>query len=364
MATAYARIGQDEAHRWGDSLAISWRGLGTITLVCLLLSTQIFFQVGALDYLASGRLLDGWLALFAEAFLCGIAMWAMVAAAQRLLRSRSARVSVPAIAVGLLAGGQVGVTIALLAFQPPGFFPPFLSVAGDALRWSLWGGILLAVHAQLRRRAQALTAIAAADLENARIERRKAEAELDVLRAQIEPHFLFNTLAHLRRQYRTDPASGAQCLAQLRHYLREALPQVRSAHCTLERELQLVRAYLELLRSRMGARLEFSIEMAPGLAARPVPPMIVLTLVENAVKHGIQPRAEGGAISIVASSDGRAMRIEVRDTGEGLRDAAGHGVGLANARARLRAAFGADARLSIGENSPRGVVAAIETTAP
>jgi len=153
---------------------------------------------------------------------------------------------------------------------------------------------------------------------------------------------------------------GRRMLDRLLDYLQAALPRVRQATTTLEEELELARAYLDIQQIRVGDRLAFAIEVPGEIAQLRFPPLMLLTLVENAIKHGIAPQTEGGTIVIRAHADANVLRIEVRDTGAGLRTAAGSGMGLANVRARLAALFGAGARLVIEPNIPSGVVAAIE----
>ena len=166
------------------------------------------------------------------------------------------------------------------------------------------------------------------------------EARLQVMQAQVEPHFLFNTLAHVQRLYQTDPARGRSMLDSFCGYLRAALPQMRGNGSTLGREVELARAYLDTHRIRMGRRLRFEIEIPNELLAAAFPPMMLLSLVENAIKHGLNPLREGGSIRTVAASDDGVLRVTVTDTGIGLSTAAyggGDGVGLSNIRARLAA---------------------------
>ena len=189
------------------------------------------------------------------------------------------------------------------------------------------------------------------------------EARLQVMQAQVEPHFLFNTLAHVQRLYQTDPARGRSMLDSLCGYLRAALPQMRGNRSTLGREVELARAYLETQRIRMGRRLRFEIGIPEELLATGFPPMMLLSLVENAVKHGLNPLREGGGIRIVAASDDGVLRITVADTGAGLSTAAyggGDGVGLSNVRSRSAALYRGRARLTLCGNAPHGVVATID----
>jgi LytS/YehU family sensor histidine kinase len=179
------------------------------------------------------------------------------------------------------------------------------------------------------------------------------------MEAQIEPHFLFNSLANVQRLYETEPASGARLLENLKIYMRAALPRMRESHSTLGCEAELSRAYLEVLHARMGERLHFEIDVPDALRERAFPPMMIITLVENAIKHGIHTSPSGGAVVVRARRNGERLTVEVADTGVGFRGSSGKGIGLANIRGRLSALFGDRAELSLCANEPSGVVAAI-----
>jgi LytS/YehU family sensor histidine kinase len=199
----------------------------------------------------------------------------------------------------------------------------------------------------------------AAELQRAALEKQQLETRLRLLQAQIEPHFLFNTLSNVRRLCQSDGVAGRAMLTQLARYLRAALPRMRDQDACLADEIELVSAFLGVQKVRMGARLESSLEVpAPLLHAR-VPSMMLATLVENAIKHGIGPLAEGGTIRIAAVREGETLLLSVADTGHGFAAASGSGVGLANIRARLAGLYGERAALRLEANSPRGVVATI-----
>jgi LytS/YehU family sensor histidine kinase len=186
------------------------------------------------------------------------------------------------------------------------------------------------------------------------------EARLCALQAQIEPHFLFNTLANVKRLYETAPSRGREMLSSLINYLRAALPTMREPGSTLAREIELVRSFLTILQMRMGERLQFSVEAPVELSDVRVPPMVLPTLVENAIKHGLSPLPEGGRIDIRARSEPSGqLVIEVADNGAGFSASGGSGVGLANTRSRLAALYGAEASLSLSMATPRGVVASV-----
>ena len=227
---------------------------------------------------------------------------------------------------------------------------------------ALMVGIVVALGALYRARdAQARAAELQFALDRATLERQAADARLALLHAQIEPHFLFNTLANVQALVESGSDRAAPVLRHLIAYLRAAMPSLNDADTTLATELRLVRAYLELMHLRLPDRLRFEIDVAPELMALRFPTMALLTLVENAVRHGIDPSEEGGSITVAGrvGADRRSVTLSVADTGLGIADDAPAGVGLANLRSRLAGWFGDDARLDLDENTPRGVRAVI-----
>lgn len=204
--------------------------------------------------------------------------------------------------------------------------------------------------------------------ERAEMDRALTDAKLAKLQAQIEPHFLYNTLANAQLLTRSDPARADVMLGNLIIYLRNALPQAGETDAislsTLGREIERARAYLEILKIRMGARLRFEIDVAESLANTPFAPMMVQTLVENAIKHGLEPKLGGGSILICAARTSRGasstLMLSVSDNGVGLRGGtSGTGLGLKNMRERLRLSYGDAASLSLSLNVPSGMVATI-----
>ena len=148
-------------------------------------------------------------------------------------------------------------------------------------------------------------------------------------------------------------------LQSLIAYLRAAMPRLQEREATVGRELALVRAYLELMAMRMPDRLRYTLTTDPALDGEPFPPMALLTLVENAIRHGIDPAEQGGRISVSVRREGHALRVQVADTGAGLREHSATGTGLANLRERLLMFFGPQASLELAENEPRGVRAVL-----
>ncbi|MBW8846362.1 MAG: histidine kinase [Burkholderiales bacterium] len=222
----------------------------------------------------------------------------------------------------------------------------------------LFYGVLLVTVFELRHRNRiAVEALDASALQDLSAQGAWDQARAQLLQAQIEPHFLFNALANVRRLLRTEPAAARGMLGDLSRYLQQALPSLREPETTLQREVSLVQAYLAVHRVRMGPRLQATLDIPATLQASLLPPMLLLTLVENAIKHGLAPLPEGGRITVTARADDGLLSLSVADDGAGMAQTSGHGLGLANIRARLRAAHGSAATLSLRRNEPRGVVA-------
>jgi LytS/YehU family sensor histidine kinase len=200
----------------------------------------------------------------------------------------------------------------------------------------------------------------AVEREKADLQRQLAEAKLAALSAQIEPHFLFNTLASIQYLTRHDAEKAHAMVSDLIRYLRLALPRMKQSTARLADELDLVRAYLSIMRIRMGERLQFRIDDPGVLGNHAVPTMVLITLTENAIKHGLERKPEGGEIVIsVAAEEGR-LRLTVADTGGGFTTAtSGTGIGLTNIRERLKTLYAADGVLELAPNEPTGVVATV-----
>ena len=272
-----------------------------------------------------------------------------------------------AIAAGAAVAASAASWVAIEAWETDGEFglvPGFTLirhlyyVGGGQVHSSSIGLVIACAWLYLCAEAEHTAAAEQCAIDAARMARQTAEARLQMLEAQIEPHFLFNTLAHVRRLYETDPAAGARMLHNLAGYLASALPQMRTA-ATLGHELDHITAYLNIQQIRMGHRLTFAIDAPEAARDAALPPLMVLTLVENAIKHGLSPLREGGRIDVRASVAGGRLIVQVADTGQGFTQSSGGGTGLANTRARLASKYGAGASFSLAHNEPRGVVATI-----
>ena len=190
-------------------------------------------------------------------------------------------------------------------------------------------------------------------------------AKLSLLHAQVEPHFLYNTLASAQVLTRHDPQRADLMLGHLIDYLRRSLPRTDESMSTLGDELERSQAYLEILKLRMGPRLQVRLDVPDDLRATPLPPMMLQTLVENAIKHGLEPKPGGGTVWLLARASERRLAVTVADDGIGFgtdddrRQTAGTGIGLKNVRERLRLVYGDAAQLSVVANFPHGVAATI-----
>jgi LytS/YehU family sensor histidine kinase len=185
-------------------------------------------------------------------------------------------------------------------------------------------------------------------------------AKLNLLNAQVEPHFLYNTLASAQLLTRTDPRRADEMLGNLIVYLRNSLPRTEGDMARLADELERARAYLEIMKIRMGERLSVQVQVPDALKATLLPQMMLQTLVENAIKHGLEPITGGGTIWIIAREAEGKVSITVADNGRGFGgDSAGTGVGLKNVRERLKLAYGEAASFTLGPNCPNGVAASI-----
>ena len=199
------------------------------------------------------------------------------------------------------------------------------------------------------------------ELERSQLERNALDARLRLLQAQVAPHFLFNTLANVQALVESGSPQASQVLSNLIAYLRAAVPRINDRATTLGQELQLARAYLELMQMRMPDRLQFALRIEPAAIKLLCPPMTLLTLVENAVRHGIDPSEQGGRIDVDGwIRDGRC-HVRVTDSGIGLRQTSdGLGTGLSTLRERLQLTFGSETRLQVTEVQPHGVCVELE----
>jgi signal transduction histidine kinase len=222
------------------------------------------------------------------------------------------------------------------------------------------GSAVIKVTYKGRLQAEVKAAQATETAEAESLKRQVVEARMAAMQAQVEPHFLFNTLASIDHLIETDPPRASQMQKNLIALLRASMPTMREANASgvrdLGRELAVIKPYLEILKVRMEERLLTEIQVPEGLLSAEFPPMMIQGLVENAIKHGLEPKAEGGSLLVKAEVNHGKLAVTVADTGLGFGRAAtgGTGVGLANIRERLMLLYGAKASVTVSENQPCG----------
>jgi len=218
--------------------------------------------------------------------------------------------------------------------------------------------IVLKATSNTKRRAAVAVASASEVAERESLKRQVSEAKMQMMQAQVEPHFLFNTLASIDHLIETDPARASVMQKNLIQYLRAALPQMRENATDLGREVDLVSAYLEILKVRMEERLQVGFQVPKGLRSADFPPMMLQSMVENAIKHGLEPKAEGGKLDVEAEIIHGDLHVTVADTGLGFSpggaSTSGTGLGLTNIRERLKLLYGDRASLVIEANQVDG----------
>ncbi len=216
-----------------------------------------------------------------------------------------------------------------------------------------------AVSTWRNREYEMLTTKLQMQAEQERLDRQLSETRLRLLQAQIEPHFLFNTLGAVQQLAQTESPRAAELTANLITFLRASLGDMRTEQVTLQSELSLIEAYLKVMKTRLGNRLQFNLSLPPALADVRVPGMLVLTLVENAIKHGIEPALRGGTIDVVVTEQGAHYQIDVRDTGAGDSLPTTFGVGLSNLKERMQLAYGIAGSFTLQTVEPSGMLATL-----
>lgn len=345
----------DAATGWRALLG--WRRVRTVAIVCGLFVLLFSF---------------GWNApmwkLFARVFGVGFALLLVFGLFEqwpRRLPPWMARWALQVVAVGVTV--PLAFFVAFVMVTEPGA-PPFWKTARlEGFMTFTFLGMLVApwtaLAALLRHREAKVEKQAIAfELERSEMARQALDARMRLLTAQAQPHFLFNTLANVQALVEAGSPRAPKLLQSLTEYLRAAVPRLDGSANTLGQELELVRAYLELMQMRMPDRLAFALHVDPSVHVLSCPPMTLLTLVENAIQHGIDPSEEGGRIDVHAEAlEGGRCRLRVVDTGVGFQASGGGlGTGLAALRERLLWAYGGSATLELKEVTPHGVQATIE----
>ena len=269
---------------------------------------------------------------------------------------QAVRVAV-ALVIGSLGGSYLGATVsgigAAALFEKHGLFQ--LLILGV-----MFGSIITYFFSSREQIAASRAQLQEEKIKRLTSEKKAAEANLKQLQAQIEPHFLFNTLSNVLNLLDTDVDKGKSMLVDFIHYLRTSLTKIRGQRTTLGHEMEMIRAYLNIFKVRMEDRLKFNLELPDHLKDVTFPPMLLQPLVENAVKHGLEPKIEGGEILVRVEEEKGLLRLAVVDTGMGISGGYHSGLGLANVRKRLESLYDGRARIVLEENQPCGVKATLE----
>jgi sensor histidine kinase YesM len=265
------------------------------------------------------------------------------------------------VAVALISGGLCG---SYLGSFVSGLNPATLFERHSLLQLLIlgvmFGSIITYFFSSREKIAESQAQAQEEKIKRLTSEKKAAEANLKLLQAQIEPHFLFNTLSNVLSLLDTDPSKGKSMLVDFIQYLRASLSKIREEEATLGQEMEMIRAYLNIFKVRMGDRLYYKIDLPEKLKATTFPPMLIQPLVENAIKHGLEPKVDGGEIFISGEAKDGLFRLEVVDTGDGFKGEKNFGMGLSNIRARLQTLYGNSGRLILKENEPSGLKATIE----
>ena len=338
---------------------ISWYGFGLVALLFGVWSLQwVIKPARMIMFGGPSDLILAWLSFWAAMLVGGASLFVVVVVVLNgAVRAGLNRAWV--VVPSAFAGSLVAASVSEIAGSAPVGLGLTASGFAGANFWADWAMAIAVGYLVLLRVRAAREHARRLELQHKTLGNRQTEAQLRVLQAQIEPHFLFNTLSNIRRLCQQDITQGRAMLAQLTRYLHAALPKIRRDHASLADEIELTEAYLALQKIRMGDRLQVLMEVPDAYLAAAVPPMMLVTLAENAIKHGVAPLPEGGLICIRAARDGDSLRLSVSDTGRGFVAESGSGVGLSNIRARLAALHGSSASLMLQANLPRGMLASI-----
>jgi sensor histidine kinase YesM len=335
-----------------------WRYAGLAAAVWLTMAVIAKLTVAKLSWIAA-LILSG--VMFAALSFALAAVWFGPSRARTSLKS--AAVIVALAVSGALLGGFFGRLIVTGSLDE--VVATFTRAAPQILTGGLITGMAFAVlmvsiaqyrRGQLLRQNAELQRQAGAE----RMGRQLADAKLKLMQAQVEPHFLFNTLASVQQLAEGRAPEAAAMTAQLIKFLRAGLAGLREDSSTLEREFAAIGAFLEIMTTRMGERLTWELHLPPELKTAPVPPAMLISLVENAIKHGIEPAVEPATLRMEASATENELIIVVADTGIGPNTRnSGGGVGLDNIRQRLRILYSGRAHLAVRANEPHGFHATI-----
>lgn len=338
---------------WRTSLLL----LGAALVVAAVLSTQFLAQPFVWRYFASDEIVSGWLLVMRDRLFVAVAIALSLSILVAIAAPRPGlRIGITALAI--VIGASAG-EVALAALDPQAARNSMHALLGRIIAWVLVACGVAAMFA-LWRRSEANKALNhASELKRLRTMRLLDRLRAEALQRQIEPHFLFNTLATIRRLHSSEPAKGRLLLSRFLAFLRGTIDTGQGGRTELGDELAVASAYLDVCAIRMGGALSWRVDVPQSLHRLPFPRFGLTTLVENAVKHGIAPSRSGGTVAISADMAGDVLELCVADDGRGFADSHGSGTGLANIREQLQIYYGQTASLTLASNRPRGVRAII-----
>jgi len=345
----------------------SLRVLGLAVVLGAVASTQYLFQPFVWRHWPVDEVLLGWFTVLVDRLAVAVAMGLAVALALAVIRHapEAGAVLRGAVFVALVLVGAVAGELLLVALEDRRTSATAGEVLLRSLRWAVPAMAVAGLRLAWLRALTVQSAVREHEVARAQADGQVTSLRLQALQAQIEPHFLFNTLATVRRLGATEPARCERLLSHLYEFIRlSRVGEGGSRPWAVGAEIELARAYLGVVEMRMGGLLRVRFELDPAALRCDMPPLMLATLVENAVKHGITPSTDGGEIVVSARRVADRLELVVADSGVGfVPGGGGSGIGLANTRARLRSLYGTQGRLDLSASAPQGVAATLQLPA-
>ncbi len=302
------------------------------------------------------------LRIFVHWELIGICTLGTILASFYLFKPKHILYQLGILTLAITVGSLIGIVVGYIITTGFQVVSPFhiIGINRDLISSIVLGYYLTGTFVFIAHHQTAEMMFVKEKIKRQTIEKKVAEMSIKMLQAQIEPHFLFNTLSITRSLLDINMEKGKQMLEDLNEYLQALLLKARQETTTISQEMDIIRAYLNIFKIRMGDRLAYTIDISDKLEDHPFPSMLIQPIVENAIKHGIEMNVEGGIISISACRQEDLLKVEICDTGSGLGEMGSSGFGLANIRERLNALYGERGRLFFEENTPSGLKVVIE----
>ncbi|MDY6792236.1 MAG: histidine kinase [Thermodesulfobacteriota bacterium] len=324
-------------------------------------SYTALFNTGIAIFLRFLEFGGGFMETFIITQCIGMSICACILLVHFLIKSANFFIQMAAIFIAMIIGSVLGTLLGTVAsgIGTSIFFQKY-SLLQMTILGIVFGSIISYFIASRETISASKTLIQEERIKRLIGEKKVVESNLRFLQAQIEPHFLFNTLSNIVSLLETDLEKGKYMLEDLIHYLRTSLSKTRSDTTTIGQEMDMIRAYINIFKVRMGNRLQYQVDVPESIKDIPFPPMLIQPLVENAIKHGLEPKIEGGEVFIGGDKNEEILRLEIADTGVGFYEKNESGTGLSNIRERLQSIYGDKGRLILEDNRPCGLKAIIE----